>query len=279
MPFSVCHHSREGKLSNGAATDGTIQKDLADRLIAALKQDGFVLYAQPILALVPDPNKPPFQETLTRFREEEEKLLPPGTFFPLLEEYGLLPYLDRWVVGRLAGWMKGRRAAKSDWRTPACSINLSSDTLYDGNFAKFVAKHIENAALPEGTFHFEVSWDTAMQHGKSLLEVTAELRPAGCRFIVSGFDGSDESFGMLARWKPDLVKLSYGMVKDLDRALAASERLERANTRCHSMGVRTIAEYVETKDALEQLRALEVDFAQGLVISPPMRIKLEAAAD
>lgn len=268
-----------GTLDNGAATDGTIQKDLADRLIAALKQDGFVLYAQPILALVPDPKKPPFQETLTRFREEEEKLLPPGTFFPLLEEYGLLPYLDRWVVSRLAGWMKGRRAAKSDWKTPACSIGLSADTLYDGNFCKFVAKHIENAGLPPGIFHFEATWDTAMQHAKPLMDVAAELRPAGCRFIVSGFDGSEESFGMISKWKPDLVKLSYGVVKDADRALASSERLERVNTRCHEMGVRTIAEYVESKDLLEQLRALEIDFAQGLVISPPMRIKLEAAAD
>jgi ammonium transporter, Amt family len=279
MPFSLLQSFPGGELNNGAATDGTIQKDLADRLIAALKADGFVLFAQPILALVPDPKKPPFQETLTRFREEEEKLLPPGTFFPLLEEYGLLPYLDRWVVGRLAGWMKGRRAAKSDWRTPACSISLSSDTLYDGNFCKFVTKHVENAGLPQGIFHFEISWDTAMQHTKAFLEVAVELKAAGCRFIVSGFDGSEESFGMLTRWKPDLVKLSYGVVKDADRALAASERLERINTRCHAMGVSTIAEYVETKDLLEQLRALEVDYAQGLVISPPMRIKMEAVAD
>jgi ammonium transporter, Amt family len=279
MRSSSCITPWEGTLDNGAATDGTIQKDLADRLITALKQDGFVLYAQPILALVPDPKKPPFQETLTRFREEEEKLLPPGTFFPLLEEYGLLPYLDRWVVSRLAGWIKGRRAAKSDWRTPACSISLSADTLYDGNFCKFVVKHIENAGLPQATLHFEASWDTAMQHTKPLMEACSELRAAGCRFIVSGFDGSEESFGMLAKWKPEFVKLSYGVVKDADRALAASERLERVNTRCHAMGVRTIAEYVETKDLLEQLRALEVDYAQGLVISPPMRIKLEAVVD
>src|SRR5262249_49354859 len=77
MPFSVLPLLPGGTLDNGTATDGTIQKDLADRLIAALKQDGFVLYAQPILALVPDPKKPPFQETLTRFREEADKLLPP----------------------------------------------------------------------------------------------------------------------------------------------------------------------------------------------------------
>jgi EAL domain-containing protein (putative c-di-GMP-specific phosphodiesterase class I) len=265
--------------TGGTATDGTIQKDLADRLITALKQDGFILYAQPILALAPDPRKPPFQETLTRFREEEEKLLPPGTFFPLLEEYGLLPYLDRWVVGRLARWIKGRRAAKADWRTPACSINVAADTLYDSNFCKFVRKNIEDAQLPEGTYHFEVSWDTALQHSECLQQVARELKPDGCRFIISGFDGSEESFQMLKRLTPDLVKLHYGIVKDVERALSASEKLERINAKCHSMNIRTIAEYVETKDLLELLRAMEVDFAQGLVISPPRRIRLEAVAD
>jgi EAL domain-containing protein (putative c-di-GMP-specific phosphodiesterase class I) len=261
---------------SGIITEGTIQKDLADRLIAALRQDGFVLYAQPILLLAPDPRKPPFQEILTRFREEEEKLLPPGTFFPLLQEYGLLPYLDRWVVSRLALWVKDRRARKPDWRIPACSINLAADTLDDGNFCKFVRKNIENAQLPEGTFHFEVSWDTALQHAR-LREVTSQLKPAGCRFIVSGFDGSDDSFRMIERIAPDLVKFHYGIVKNVDGALAASEKLERINARCHSMKIRTIAEYVETTKLLEQLRALEVDFAQGLVISPPRRIRLEAA--
>jgi EAL domain-containing protein (putative c-di-GMP-specific phosphodiesterase class I) len=44
----------------------------------------------------------PFQEVLVRFKEEEEKLLPPGTFFRCSREYRLLPYVDRWVVSRLA---------------------------------------------------------------------------------------------------------------------------------------------------------------------------------
>jgi EAL domain-containing protein (putative c-di-GMP-specific phosphodiesterase class I) len=90
---------------------------------------------------------------------------------------------------------------------------------------------------------------------------------------VAGFDGNDDSFATLKRFAPDFVKFSYGIVKDVDRALAASEKLERINARCHSMKIRTIAEYVETRELLEQLRALELDFAQGLVISPPRRLR------
>jgi len=258
----------------GAITEGKIQKDLADRLIAALRQDGFVLYAQPILSLTEETPRP-FSEILTRFREEEEKLLPPGTFFPLLEEYGLLPYLDRWVVGRLAKWIKSRRAEKKDWRVPACSINLAADTLYDANFCGYVAKHVENAQLPEGTFLFEMSWEAALNHAQAVEDAMSQLKRNGCRFVLAGFDGSDESFSVVQHFRPHLVKLSYGLMKDVERSLVASEKLERINSKCHSMKVRTIAEYVETRQLLDQLRAIEIDYAQGLVISPPKRLHVE----
>jgi Amt family ammonium transporter len=56
------------------------------------------------------------------------------------------------------------------------------------------------------------------------------------------------------------------------RALAASERAESINQRCHDMGIKTIAEFVESAEVLENLRLLEVDFAQGLAIGGPMKL-------
>ena len=80
------------------------EKDIAKRLMAALQQDEFLLYSQSIVLLAPQRDEHPFQEIYVRFKEEDAKLLPPGTFFPVLEECRLLPYLDRWVVNRLARW-------------------------------------------------------------------------------------------------------------------------------------------------------------------------------
>ena len=57
------------------------QKDLADRLMAALQRDEFVLYTQTIVPLGPQGENRPFQEIFVRFKEEDDKLLPPGTFF------------------------------------------------------------------------------------------------------------------------------------------------------------------------------------------------------
>ena len=129
-----------------------------------------------------------------------------------------------------------------------------------------------HVGLPEGTFSFELGWDTALLHSDRLKDIQAQLKPAGCRFTLAGFDGSDASFKMLKVLKPDFVKLAYGIVKDINRALAASEKAESINQKCHAMGIRTIAEYVESRELLEQLQLIEVDFAQGLIIGTPQRL-------
>ena len=252
--------------------ESTIQKNIADKLIAALKTGGFVLYAQKILSLGAKPDERPFQEVLVRFKEEEEKLLPPGTFFPMLQEYRLLPYVDRWVVSRLATWLQESRAQNPGWTAPTNGVNLSEDTLREPKFAEFVARHVQNSKLPEGSFTFEVGWDTALVHSDDIKTLMSLLRPIGCRFTFAGFDGSDGSFSFLKVLKPDFVKLTYGIVKDIGRALAASERAESINQRLHDMGIRTIAEFVESQEVLEHLRLVEVDFAQGLVIGGPQKL-------
>ncbi len=249
-----------------------IQKELADKLITALKTGGFVLFAQQILPVSGGRDRP-YQEVLVRFKEEEEKLLPPGTFFPMLEEYHLLPYIDRWVVSHLTKWILAQRAAKPEWPVPANGINLAGDTLREVNFADFTAKHVKSAQLPEGTFAFEVSWDTALVRAQQLHEAQERLRPEGCRFTIAGFDGSDASFEFLRSARPDFVKLTYGIVKDIDRALSASEKVESINEKCHALGIRTIAEFVESVGVLEQLKLIGVDFVQGLAVAPPQRLE------
>ncbi len=250
--------------------ESTIQKNIADKLISALKTGGFLLYAQKILPLAG--NGRPFQEILVRFREEEEKLLPPGTFFPMLQEYRLLPYVDRWVVSRLASWIQECRTRTPGWPVPVNGVNLSEDTLREPKFGDFVAKNIENSKLPDEVFTFELGWDTALLQSEQVKNIQAQLGPLGCRFTFAGFDGSEGSFNFLKVLRPDFVKLTYGIVKDIARGLAASEKVEAINHKCHAIGIKTIAEFVESHEVLEQLRLIGVDFAQGLIIGGPQKL-------
>jgi len=235
-------------------------KALVNRLIASLQQDEFVLYAQSIMALTPQSGERPFQEIFVRFKEEDAKLLPPGTFFPILEECRLLPYLDRWVANRLARWVRSALRIKPDWVIPRNNVNLSEATLIDSSYGHYVCKYVDRSYLSDGALGFEVTLDNAIAHERSLRKLMAEVRPFGCSLTLSGFDGSKASFSELKDLAPNFVKISVLNVPPAD--------LPDISRRCRVAGIKTIAEHVESGQMLQHLRQTKFDFAQGFDISP-----------
>jgi EAL domain-containing protein (putative c-di-GMP-specific phosphodiesterase class I) len=235
-------------------------KDIADRLISALQQDEFVLYTQSIVPLVPQRDNRAFQEIFVRFKEEDAKLLPPGTFFPVLEECRLLPYLDRWVINRLARFVRSGLKFLPDWKIPRYNVNLSNETLADSKFGDYVVKYVDNSYLSGGVLGFEISRDSAMANREPLRRLMERLRPHGCNLTVAGFDGSEALLAELKTLEPDFVKISALTV---DPA-----KVYEINRMCHSLRARTIAENIENARVLEHLRRTKIDFGQGFEISP-----------
>ncbi len=245
------------------------QKETADRLIAALRQEEFVLFAQPIVPVVAVAGEPAYQEILVRFLEEEEKLLPPGSFIPILEGFRLMPYLDRWVVNRTVRWLRAMRRARAEAGLPRNSINLSLDTLHDPHFAPFVAKQVEAAHIPGETLSFEVMCADAMRLTDRLCVVAAEFKAAGCSLTLASFDGDAGSMDMVKRVMPGFIKFRSGLIGRMDRDPMAAARVDGLNRKCHSLGIRTIAEHVERPETLEILRQTGIDFAQGFLVGSP----------
>jgi EAL domain-containing protein (putative c-di-GMP-specific phosphodiesterase class I) len=237
-----------------------LQKTLADRLIAALQQEEYALYAQTIAPVAPGEEGRVFQEIFVRFKEEDANLLPPGSFFLILAECNLLPYLDRWVVNRLARWVRGAVHVKPDWPMPRSNVNLSAQTLADPGFGEYVLQYTSDAYLSNGALGLEISWYDAIEHQDSLRRLMGQLRPHGCGFTLADFDGSEPSFEVLKALAPQFVKLSSDT---LDPAM-----LPEINHRCHLAECRTIVEHVESARVLAHLRQVGVDFVQGLEVSP-----------
>jgi EAL domain-containing protein (putative c-di-GMP-specific phosphodiesterase class I) len=235
------------------------QKSLVNRLIASLQRDEFVLYAQSIVPLAPQAGERPFQEIFVRFKEEDAKLLPPGTFFPVLEECKLLPYLDRWVANRLARWVRSAVGIKPDWVIPRNNVNLSEATLGDPDYGQYVCKYVDDSYLSDGALGFEIALDSAIAHEASLRKLMAKVRPFGCTLTLSGFDGIDASFAKLKGLTPEFIKISAANV--------APAELSEIGQKCQAFGIKTIAEHVESSQMLQHLRQSKIDFAQGFEIS------------
>jgi EAL domain-containing protein (putative c-di-GMP-specific phosphodiesterase class I) len=234
------------------------QKDIADRLMSALQQDEFVLYSQVISALVPHADDRPFHEIFVRFKEEDAKLLPPGSFFPVLEEVGMLPYLDRWVVNRLARHVRAGLKVKPTWNVPRYIVNLSDGTLADPQFGSYV-KQYADSYLSAGVLGFDISCDSAKANRKALMVLMDQLRPHGCTLTIAGFDGTVAMLAELKVIQPNFVKIS---AVGIDPA-----KVPDINRMCHALGAQTIAEHVENAKVLEHLRRCKIDFGQGFLIA------------
>lgn len=231
------------------------QKDIADRLLSALQEDQFVLYSQSIVSFVPQIDGRAFNEIFVRFQEEDAQLMPPGTFFPVLEEVGMLPYLDRWVVNRLARFVRAGLKINPEWDVPRYLVNLADETLADEEFGEYVLQYADDSYLSWGVLGFDISCDSAMANRESLLQLMAGLRPHGCSLTVAGFDGNDASLKDLKALEPDFVKISAATI---DPAMVSD-----INRMCHDLGAQTIAENVEDNRVLDHLRRCKIDFAQG----------------
>jgi EAL domain-containing protein (putative c-di-GMP-specific phosphodiesterase class I) len=229
--------------------------DTVDRLLSAMQEDEFVLHSQAIVPLVPQTDGRKFSEIFIRYQEEDAQLLPPGTFFPVFEEVGILPLLDRWVVNRMARHVRAGLERDSLWKVPRYIVNLSDETLADEEFGAYVLQYADKSYLSGGVIGFDISCDSALANLESVLELMDGLRPHGCSLTVAGFDGNEDVLPALKVLEPDFVKINASKV---DPA-----RVPEINRTCHELGVQTIAEQVENPQVLDHLRRCKVDFAQG----------------
>ena len=246
---------------------GETAEQFRARFVNQLKEDNFILFFQPI-APSGSPNESTFREVLVRYRDEEAGLLPPGSFLLILEEQGLLPLLDRWVVSKLLKWGRGLQAAGK--RMPHCSVNLSADTVRrDAAFSDYAVKALEKAGVPPASLTFEVMTTDALAYAPQVAEMMRPLKAAGVTFALSWFNGEEQALDLAPKLGISYLKLDPSLASNLTRDAQQQARLASLVQRCRNMNVRTVAMWVENAETLTHLRAMQVDFVQGFGIAKP----------
>jgi EAL domain-containing protein (putative c-di-GMP-specific phosphodiesterase class I) len=246
----------------------------AERFAEALKQDQFTLFGQPIASLAAGKTGRRQLEIFVRFREEEEHLLPPGTFLPILEANHLTPLLDRWEVQKVLHWSTEKRKAKPDWQIPSFNINLADDTILDADFPRHVLDSLFESRVPPDRLWFEVTARQLFDLGDAAKKMITALKGLGCAVAVSDFAGTESDARDYRATGVQLVKLARSVIRDIDKSQKAMASLLGVNGACHRAGLQTIAQFVETTETLMALRKAGVDYAQGFRIAVPVPLAL-----
>lgn len=239
------------------------------RIQEALGEERFCLYAQEIVSLQDGADEALHVEILLRMRDEGGSLVPPASFIPAAERFGLMKQIDRWVVTETFKILAQRRGAARAAAIRCCAINLSGATIGDEGFLEFLKAAFARFDVAPELICFEVTETSAIVNLDAAQDFVRELRRFGCTFALDDFGSGMSSFNYLKRLPVDYLKIDGTFVKNLltdrpDRAM-----VEMISHVGHIMGMRIVAEFVETQAIADALRVIGVDYGQGYGIARP----------
>lgn len=256
------------------------------RLQQALENDNFVLHYQPMVAIsdinideLPNDssdcwqhiqqsrteNSIQFYEVLLRLKSSNGELISPNAFLPTAERFNLMPRIDAWVVKNAL-----EKLNRINDRNVRFSINLSGQSLHTETLLNLFRESIEQSQLDTEQILLEITESCAIYDNKSAKCFIRDIMQLGCSFALDDFGSGYSSFAYLKNLPVDVIKIDGAFVKDIlndpmDLAIVTS-----INNIAHSLGKKTVAEFVESLDILKLLKDIGVDYVQGFYISNPL---------
>ncbi len=241
------------------------------RITSAVEDNRLELFYQPIIGIGKDNDSARgHYELLLRMRDENGELVGPNQFIPAAERYNLMSTLDRWVIHEALSQLADRNREGEARYTIA--INLSGTSLSEDRFLDFVINELKAQKLPAGAICFEITETAAISNLSRVIYFMQALKKLGCKFSLDDFGSGLSSFTYLKNLPVDYLKIDGQFIRHVAEDNVDESMVRAISEVGHAMGIETIAERVETKQVLDKLGALGVEFAQGYYIARPASI-------
>ena len=240
---------------------------LDNELRKAIERDEFVVYYQPIVAL--ESGHIEGFEALVRWAHPERGLVSPVEFIPVAEETGLIVPIG-WKILEAACEQLGRLGQQYPGRGLWVAVNLSKRQLTEKGLVEQVGRLIERSGVRAELLKLEVTESVVMEHAESVTPVLGELRKLGVKLAMDDFGTGHSSLSCLHRFPVAYLKIDRAFISHMGLNRPYVAVVQAVVTLAHNLGMRVIAEGVETLDQVAQLQALDCDFGQGYLFSKPV---------
>jgi diguanylate cyclase (GGDEF)-like protein/PAS domain S-box-containing protein len=243
----------------------TQRLEMEGKLRRALERNQFQLHYQPRVELAS--GKVLGAEALIRWQIPGEELILPERFIPLAEETGLIIAIGKWVLHTACAQNK----AWQDLGLPptVVSVNVSAHQFRASNFVRCVAETLKETGLDAGYLEIELT-ESVMHDAPQLVGMLGELKALGVHVAIDDFGIGYSSFSSLKRFPVDRLKVDRSFVEHIisDPDDAAIVRTIIALGR--NLGLKVVAEGVETAEQIQFLREHACDEVQGYFFSRPV---------
>ena len=233
------------------------------RIRRGFAQDRFYLFYQPIIDLKTGERY--CSEALIRYLDEHGVWHAPGEFLPAAERFHLMNELDQFVLTRVL-------SEYADERRGRVSINISGQSVSNPNTVEFIASSFRRMKIDPRRIIFELTETVFIKSLEKACEVVNEIRALGCTFSLDDFGSGFSSLRYLRSLPVDIVKIDGSFVKNIQSDQIDLTLLRSMNEIAHSLGKRTVGEFVESEEMSRCLKELGVDYGQGYYFGAPVPI-------
>ncbi|MFZ5642434.1 MAG: bifunctional diguanylate cyclase/phosphodiesterase [Bacillota bacterium] len=231
------------------------------RIKAALADDRFVLYFQPLVRVSND--SVDHYEALIRMIGEDGAIIPPGAFIPVAERYGLMPQLDRWVFKQVINKLQKNPGIK-------VFMNLSGSSLAEETFSTFVEEQVKQSGIDPGCLGFEITETAVVQDLVAAEKWVRRIKALGCRFALDDFGAGFNSFIYLHSLPVDQIKIDGYYIRTLESDPTRCALVQAMHALARTLGMETVAEFVENEEILKIIKNIGITYGQGYHIDKPI---------
>ncbi len=250
------------------------EMDWVQRITMALEQDRFCLYLQPIVSMQNDKSGEKY-EVLVRMLNDDGDIVLPSDFLPAAERYNLVSEIDHWVIAESFVFLSSLSAEQME-NIDCININLSGPSISNSALLDYIIDMSGNKNVPLHKVCFEITETAAIANLGNARHLITELNRKGCRFALDDFGAGLSSFGYLRSLPVEYVKIDGVFVRDIAVDGADLAMVKSIHQMAHTMGVYTVAEWIESSEVFDMCREIGIDYGQGTVIAAPYPANLDS---
>lgn len=249
-------------MTEAAQARAQLEKDLR----TAINNNEFELYYQPKVTM--DPICIVGCEALIRWDHPVHGFISPDVFIPVAEEIGVIVEIGEWVLIEAAMQVAA-------WRDEGLSgfsmaINLSPVQFKDGMLARKIQNCIDIAGIEKEMLEFEITENVLMSNVQESTEGLFTLKKLGVSLAIDDFGTGYSSLSYLKTFDIDILKIDRSFVNDIHTETDSAEIITAVISLAHNLGLKIVAEGVETVEQLAFLNELNCDIYQGYFFSKPL---------
>jgi len=235
------------------------------RIREALDGDAFVLHFQPLMHVAT--GEIDHYEALLRMRTDNG-LVGPATFLPAASRFGLMTAIDHWVIERgirtLAELGSGENAKLR------LSVNVSGFALEEADLVPRIRAMLAEHNVPGDRLVLELTEHIAVRFASETDDRLQQLRSLGLAIAIDDFGTGYSSFSYLKRLPVDYLKIDGSFVRHLARDKVDQAMVRMTAELAREIGLKTVAEYVQSEAAMKYIRKFGIDYAQGSYVGRAM---------